>query len=74
MIKPIMTEEAARVLIEDWFHRVYSYKRTKTLEEMIEKAIEDWQSGVDANICVSFCCHLTRDEEGIISIHHDDGT
>ena len=74
MIKPIMTEEAARVLIEDWFYRVYSYKRTKTLEEMIEKAIEDWISGLDANISVAFCCHLTRDEEGIISIHPDDGT
>ena len=52
--KHYITEQAAELLIKDWHYNVYSYMDDVELEKLIKKHIEDWFSGLDSEIPVSF--------------------
>ena len=69
--KPYITEQAAELLIKDWHYNVYSYMDDVELEKLIKKSIEDWFSGLDSEIPVSFDLILKIDPgTGNITIHN----
>ena len=69
--KPYITEQAAELLIKDWHYNVYSYMDDVELEKLIKKHIEDWFSGLDSEIPVSFDLVLKIDPgTASITIHN----